>query len=138
MKKCKENAFEILIISSILFIILFSLYRKITGNSNGTWSKSYNFQELENIYRDSIYQDTKLNETKNTKKNTSSKGETECRRVIESIFNKPFNKARPDFLRNMVTGGEYNLELDCYNNSLKIAVEYNGYHKIVIFVKITI
>ena len=33
---------------------------------------------------------------------------------------------RPDFLRNPVTGGNFNLELDCYNEELNLAVEYNG------------
>ena len=32
----------------------------------------------------------------------------------------------PDFLRNPVTGGSFNLELDCYDPGLKLAVEYNG------------
>lgn len=58
-----------------------------------------------------------------------SKGEAECKRVLEEYFNKTFDKARPDFLRNPVTSGtknNFNLELDCYNPDLKIAVEYNG------------
>jgi len=29
-------------------------------------------------------------------------------------------------LRNQITGGSYNLELDCFNSELKLAVEYNG------------
>ena len=41
-------------------------------------------------------------------------------------FKRPFNKARPDFLRNPVTGGNFNLELDCFDEGLRIAVEYNG------------
>lgn len=55
---------------------------------------------------------------------TESKGELECRRVLESIFKVPFPKARPDFLFNKVTG--HNLELDMFNPHLKIACEYNG------------
>ena len=55
-----------------------------------------------------------------------SKGELECRRVLQKIFRKPFDKARPDFLRNPVTGGNFNLELDCYNPELKLACEYSG------------
>jgi len=55
-----------------------------------------------------------------------SKGELECRRVLERYFNKPFPKARPDFLKNPVTGGYYNLELDCFNSELRLAVEYDG------------
>lgn len=53
-----------------------------------------------------------------------SKGEQECRRVIEEITQKPFTKHRPDFLKNEITGK--NLELDCYNDELKLAIEYNG------------
>ena len=55
-----------------------------------------------------------------------SRGEIECRRVLEKIFKRPFNKIRPNFLNNPVTDGNYNLELDCYNDDLKIAVEYSG------------
>ncbi len=57
-------------------------------------------------------------------KRGDSKGEVECRRVLESIFNAPFNKIRPKFLNNSVTSS--NLEIDCYNDDLKIGVEYNG------------
>ncbi len=55
---------------------------------------------------------------------TESKGEIECKRVAEKIFNKPFKKIRPDFLKSEVTGK--NLELDVYNDDLKLAVEYDG------------
>jgi very-short-patch-repair endonuclease len=44
--------------------------------------------------------------------------------VVESIFGVPFEKTRPDFLNNHVT--KNNLELDCYNADLKIAVEFDG------------
>jgi hypothetical protein len=53
-----------------------------------------------------------------------SKGETLCRDIAQRLFNKPFTKVRPDFLKNNVTGS--NLELDIYNEELKIAIEYNG------------
>lgn len=55
---------------------------------------------------------------------TTSKGEIECRRCLETIFKAPFPKARPAFLRNPVTG--HCLEIDCYNSALKLGVEYNG------------
>ena len=58
-----------------------------------------------------------------------SAGETECRRVLEEHFGKAFPKCRPDFLKNNVTSTDistYNMELDCYNDDLKLAVEYNG------------
>ena len=53
-----------------------------------------------------------------------SKGESECRRVLEDHYKKPFPSVRPSWLKNSVTGR--NLELDCFNEELGIAVEYNG------------
>jgi len=53
-----------------------------------------------------------------------SNGERITRRVFEKLFNKPFVRVRPDFLKNPETGR--NLELDGYNEELKIAFEYNG------------
>lgn len=53
-----------------------------------------------------------------------SRGETACRLALEQIYGVPFKSVRPNFLKNPETGA--NLELDCYNESLKLAVEYNG------------
>jgi hypothetical protein len=50
--------------------------------------------------------------------------EEECRKILESIFGVPFPRVRPSWLVNPKTG--HNLELDCYNQSLKLALEYNG------------
>lgn len=57
-----------------------------------------------------------------------SKGETECKAALLRIYGVPFYTVRPDWLRN-----KRNMELDCYNESLKsekypggIAVEYQG------------
>lgn len=52
------------------------------------------------------------------------KYEEECRRILEKIYKKPFPSKRPDFLKSPIT--KQNLELDCYNEELKIAVEYDG------------
>jgi len=112
-----KYSFEIILIACIIVILFLGLYRKIRGQK-GTWSKSFYFPYYS---RD----DTQLKIFK-PKKNTSSKGEEECRRVLEAIFRKPFSKDRPNFLRNPVTGGSFNLELDCYNPELRLAVEYNG------------
>ena len=43
---------------------------------------------------------------------------------MENRFGVPFTKTRPDFLRNPVTGE--NLEIDVYNDDLRIGVEFNG------------
>ena len=52
------------------------------------------------------------------------KGEERCREILQQIYRKPFPSSRPDFLKNPVTNK--NLELDCYCESLKIALEYDG------------
>lgn len=47
-----------------------------------------------------------------------------CCKVLEEIYKKPFTSSRPGWLKNPETGGI--LEIDCYNEDLKIGVEYNG------------
>ena len=44
--------------------------------------------------------------------------------LIEYITDVSFISVRPDWLKNPMTGK--NLELDCYNDELSIALEYNG------------
>lgn len=57
----------------------------------------------------------------------SSKGEKACKQALEDIFGVPFNKVRPKWLKNPETGRS--LEIDCYNDDLKIGLEYNSaYH----------
>jgi very-short-patch-repair endonuclease len=59
-----------------------------------------------------------------------SKGETECRRVLEKYYGVPFPNQRPSWLKNPKTNRS--LELDCYNADLdvgkgwRLAVEYDG------------
>lgn len=53
-----------------------------------------------------------------------SKGEKICRQTLEGHFHRPFSPIRPDWLKNESTGR--NLEIDCYNEDLKLGVEYNG------------
>ena len=115
----KDYSFELIFGVCIALIILFSIYRKYKGEK-GSWSTKY--------FYDSKTSSSLVdkNDFKTNRVRTDSKGEIECRRVLEKIFNKPFNKARPNFLNNPVTGGNFNLELDCYNEELKIAVEMNG------------
>jgi len=112
IKIIKNNYFECFLILCVFIIIILSIYNKIKGNK-GKYSKSY-------------YLDTKsqLNSYKKPKKKDSS-GEIECRRVLEELYNKKFDKIRPGFLRNDITGGN-NLEIDCYNDSMKLGIEYNG------------
>ena len=54
----------------------------------------------------------------------SSKGERKCKEFVEFITGKKFDKIRPEFLTNPITG--HALELDMYNEELRLAIEYNG------------
>lgn len=53
-----------------------------------------------------------------------SKGERMCKETMEKFYGAKFENVRPSWLKNPETGRA--LELDCYNEDLKIAVEYNG------------
>jgi hypothetical protein len=54
-----------------------------------------------------------------------SAGEEKCRQVLSRIYpHYKFETYRPNFLKNPETGR--NLELDLYNDRLKLAVEFNG------------
>ena len=46
------------------------------------------------------------------------KNEQKCRKILETYFNKSFPKCKPTWLNG--------LELDCYNEELQLALEYNG------------
>jgi len=98
-----------IVIGSILFILLMVLLKHICKE---TFERE---AQLEQYFKKGKVVDRKKNE---------SRGETQCREVAEKIFGKPFAKIRPDFLRNNVTGK--NLELDIFNEELRVAIEYNG------------
>lgn len=51
-------------------------------------------------------------------------GESLCLQTMQNIYGVPFVKVHPKWLENPES--KVNLELDCYNDDLKIAVEYNG------------
>lgn len=106
----KKHGFEICVILSIFVIFIIWLFFR--RGKKGTYNTSYSYIK-----------------TSKKRPPQESKGEIECRRVLQSIFNKSFPKIRPNMLRNPVTSSEtdnINLELDCYNDELKLAVEYNG------------
>lgn len=109
----KNKGYELVIGFCFLFIFVASFYRKITGQK-GTWSKSY------------FYDNYKLsNKAPNTSSLKVSKGEVECRRVLEKFFTGyKFPNKRPEFMKNQITNK--NLEMDCYCSELGLAVEYHG------------
>ena len=52
------------------------------------------------------------------------KTENDCCLILSDIYGKPFKTTRPNWLKNPETNGT--LELDCYNEEIKVAAEYNG------------
>lgn len=126
----KKHDFEIFVGISILFIVALIIYNKIKGY-NGSRNKMKMSDVYNTVFRNSTITSSRPTHTFNRRgPPQESKGEKECRRVMEKIFKKPFPKIRPNFLRNTVTSGEengdINLEIDCYNDELKIGVEYSG------------
>jgi hypothetical protein len=55
-----------------------------------------------------------------------SKPESICKKTLQKIYGVKFSTVRPDWLRNPKTGRP--MELDCYNEELKIGLEYQGIH----------
>jgi len=119
----KENGFDILLGTAIGIILINYFYRQ---GEKGTWDRTFK-DPYKNKHGYPYSNPNPYLPTQQTSRD--SKGEVECRRVLETIFNSSFPKNRPDILRNSVTssdGVDFNLELDCYNPDLKIACEYNG------------
>lgn len=117
--------FEIVIVSCIVFLLLYGLYSKLSG-SKGTWSTNNNNHIYPALDEQEGIEEENAKRRRRRGGGGESKGEVECRRVMQKLFDKPFYKTRPRFLNNPVTFGTNNLELDCYNEELKIAVEYDG------------
>lgn len=111
---------------SLLLFVIFVLF-SVFGKKQGTWTQ-LNIDPKEIMWYDgrSFKENQKF----------ESKGETICRECLKSIYGVPFPNVRLNLLKNENTGK--NLELDCFNKDLNIAVEYNGashYHFIPYFHK---
>lgn len=106
IKWWKKHQFKVIVFACFIAIIV--MYLLQPKDQQGTWSSEYTYSPITKEYRFK----------------RESKGEKECRRVLEKIFNMPFPCQRPSFLMNPTTGK--NLEIDCCNLDLKLGVEYNG------------
>lgn len=134
-QKWEEKGFYVLFVCTISFLIIYWFLFTI-DKEDGTYNKldinpvkylldspkpsPIIYDPIPNYYpKQNIYNKILIDHN-----NKGSKGERECRRVLESIFKKPFPNVRPNFMKNKVTGE--NLELDMYNPELRLACEYNG------------
>lgn len=114
----KKNRLWFLIGFFVLAVLLGYLLR---DGSTGTWDQTYYYKPKKAKKKVSFKGADYIDRSEK-----DSKGEIACREALRRIFNRPFDKCRPDFLRNVVTGNKYNLEIDCYDPELKIGVEYQG------------
>jgi hypothetical protein len=108
----KKHQFKVFVGLSV--IILIFLYFYTDPSLPGTYNTDFIYLDLPSF-------------TSNGQRRaypTVSKGEQECRRVVQAYFKQPFPNRRPSFLQNGITGQK--LEIDCCNESLKVGVEYNG------------
>lgn len=113
-----ENyGFEILTVSCLIIIIILCIYNFIFKES-GTYNEIPLLKNKRNRNNNPIELEY-IEHTPN-----DSKLELQTKFLLESIFKVPFYKIRPNFLRNEVTG--HNLEIDLYNDDLKLAVEVQG------------
>lgn len=108
IKFISTHPFESVVIASVILILIMALFRR---NKNGTWGCDILSMRFSNVA---------------TTRKKESKGEARSRAFVENYFVRRFPSCRPDFLNNPVTGSKHNLELDCYNAELALAIEYNG------------
>lgn len=103
----KNYRWELFLVASIIVIFICWIIK----NKNEKGSKS----DIDSIY----VPPSSIQKPKKTYKN-----EDKCREILQNIYGRKFDKVRPHFLKNHKTGK--NLELDMYNDDLKLALEYNG------------
>lgn len=154
MKYWRENRFKIIIIGSIITILALFIIKHLSDDNKkklvkGTIKKMNRANKFikkikdekkmyDKIFNDIYEPDSSDSDNEmsfpheeQNKENKSrrwmpqmSKGEQRCKIYLEDLFKRPFNKIRPNLLKNSVTG--HNLEIDLYNDELKLGVEYNG------------
>lgn len=128
-----RHGWTALICGSIIIIFLLWIFNSGKANASSTTNMQNAMNVMFGSNLSSNYENTKLimdrlhekkEETDFVYEAGASKGENECRRIMQDITGMKFYKIRPDFLKNPVTG--VFLELDCYCEALRLAVEYNG------------
>lgn len=112
--KLYKHRYEVVLVCSCIAVLGIALYNTCTGR-RGSWSCDLPAPVA-----------LRLPPSVTDSDSSASKGERRVQSFLQRTFQRPFEKQRPKFLSNPVTGGNYNLELDCYNEELRLAVEFNG------------
>ena len=124
-----KHGFNLLVVVTILFFLLYWLFFT-RHRQGGTYSSTYYYNprtgSISSEEPVASYRKKKWGSRPNSPRQVTqtSKGEVICKNYVEYLFERPFIKCRPSFLYNTVT--HENLELDCYNADLRLAIEYNG------------
>lgn len=122
---CKDNLFEVYVVVSILILTGMSLYRYWT-NQRGKWCTPFKappaIQSFGGAPPYTLSAQHYHHHPPSPTTPTESTGESTVREFLCRRFNRPFTKVRN--LYNPVTGSY--LEIDCYNDELKLGVEYQG------------
>jgi hypothetical protein len=108
----RDNQWEIYV-GVCAIVILFIWFYNMMKDIDGKWSKSFDFDNISTTCTVCPAASSGGRE---------SNGESRCRTFLTNYFKKPFVKVRTIY--NPVT--QQYLELDCYNESERLAVEYQG------------
>lgn len=108
------------ILAGIVIIVLF-LYNWFT-NKQGTYADNLSQFRSRSPTFGPMPKDPFMNYRQHTVRD--SKLELSVKYHLEDMFQRPFYKIRPDFLKNEATGR--NLEIDLFNKELNLAIEIQG------------
>lgn len=108
-----KYAFEIIFFICLIIFILFIIFKKQIESYLKTKVDDQDFHRF-----------LKVNHVNKKRQVIPKKNENRCRDIFETIFKKPFPNCRPDIMTRKLKGTK--LELDGYNQELKLAFEYNG------------
>lgn len=114
----EKYGFELLALVCLVIILILCIYN-IIFKKQGTYSSMAIQKFKKRNTSDSNSNIEYIQHTPN-----DSRLELQTKMHLENIFKMKFYKIRPDFLRNDVTG--YNLEIDLYNDDLKLGIEVQG------------
>lgn len=110
------KTYIILFLISIILLLIFNKFVNRYVSEYKPWDSKLVLDKIKSDLLGSVIQEDEKPKRK--------KNEERCREIFQEIFNQPFPKIRPDFLKNKKSGK--NLELDGYNKDLKLAFEYQG------------